>query len=139
MTSPTSRLLPVTDDPDTGGFFAAAREHRLVAQTCQSCGNVQQPPRPRCIACHGTDLTWRDAPATGTVHSWTVVEHQINPHFPAPYTVLLVDVAVPGATHPVRYLGHVPGRTEPAVGDAVRLVFEDLAEGVTIPNWVLDD
>ncbi len=87
-------IVPTTEDPDTGGFFAAAREGRLVAQCCQACGYVQQPPRHRCVECLSTDLASKDLPSHGTVHSWTVVEHQINSHFPAPYTVLLVDVEV---------------------------------------------
>ncbi|MGC9667605.1 Zn-ribbon domain-containing OB-fold protein [Planosporangium sp. 12N6] len=131
-------LVPVVDDPDTGGFFAAAAEHRLAVQTCADCGNRQQPPRPRCVECHGAALEWRDVPGTGRLHSWTVVEHQINPRFPAPYTVVLVDVVPDEGEKPVRFLGHLPGRPEVAVGDRLRVVFQPVADGVTLPNWELD-
>ncbi|CAM3464742.1 OB-fold domain-containing protein [Nocardioides dubius] len=129
-------IEPVTDDPDTGGFFAAAREGRLVAQECVGCGNLQQPPRHRCVACLSTDLAWHDLPPRGTVHTWTVVEHQINPNFPAPYTVLLVDVEDAASNVPLRFLGRIPGRVEPELGAAVELVFETVGDAV-LPNWRL--
>ncbi|GAA1637944.1 Zn-ribbon domain-containing OB-fold protein [Georgenia ruanii] len=128
-------LRPVIDDPDTRGFFAAARDHRLVVQTCRDCGQQQQPPRPRCRTCRGGDLGWADVPGVGTVHTWTVVEHQINPHFPTPYTAVLVDVEPRPGEPPVRFLGHLGGRPPLAVGDPVRVTFVDLGDGTILPNW----
>ena len=128
-------MRPVTDDPETAGFFAAAREHRLVVQTCRSCGNQQQPPRPVCRSCHGADLGWDDIPALGTVHTWTVIEHQINPHFPVPYTTVLVDVEPRPGEPPVRFLAHVDGRPELEIGQPMRLTFIDLGDDVILPNW----
>lgn len=135
---PGTGIVPITQDPDTAGFFAAAREGRLVAQSCSDCGNVQQPPRHRCVACLSTELVWRDLPRSGSVHSWTVVEHQISPHFPAPYTVLLVDVAVEETGTPLRFLGLVAGRAEPAIGDPVTLTFDTVGDGIILPNWRLE-
>ena len=128
-------LTPVTDDPETGGFFAAAREHRLVVQTCRSCGHQQQPPRPVCRACLGTDLGWDDLPLVGTVQTWTVVEHQINPHFPVPYTTALVDVEPRPGEPPVRFLAHLEGRPHLEIGMAMRVTFVGLDDDVVIPNW----
>ncbi|GAA4259746.1 Zn-ribbon domain-containing OB-fold protein [Dietzia aurantiaca] len=130
-------LRPVTDDPDTAGFFAAAAERRLVVQTCADCGHQQQPPRPRCRSCHGAALGWEDVPHSGTVHTWTVVEHQINPAFPAPYTSVLVDVVPRTGEPPVRYLGYLPGRPALRIGSPVRATFVDFGEGVVVPNWEL--
>ena len=129
-------IVPTTEDPDTSGFFTAAREGRLVAQSCRACGYVQQPPRHRCVECLSTDLASKDLPPHGTVHSWTVVEHQINPNFPAPYTVLFVDVEVEGPSGALRFMGRIAGREEPSLGDAVELVFETVGDAV-LPNWRL--
>lgn len=131
-------LHPVTDDPETAGFFAAAREHRLVVQTCRTCGHQQQPPRPRCRACHGDDLGWDDVPGEGTVHTWTVVEHQINPRFPVPYTSVLVDVEPRQGEPVVRFLGYLPGRPALTVGTRVTVDFIDLGEDVVLPNWAIE-
>jgi len=130
-------LRPVLDDPETAGLFAAAADHRLAVQTCGGCGHQQQPPRPRCRACHGADLEWVDVPQTGTVHTWTVVEHQINPHYPVPYTSILVDVEPRPGEPVVRYLGHLAGRPAMRVGAPVRTVFVELDEQTVIPNWEL--
>ena len=35
---PYARTLPVADDLDTGGFWAAARRHELVVRACTGCG-----------------------------------------------------------------------------------------------------
>ncbi|MEI2711837.1 MAG: zinc ribbon domain-containing protein [Nocardioides sp.] len=130
-------LRPVTTDPDTRGIFEAAREGRLVVQGCSACGQVQQPPRPVCRACLGTDLTWVDLPGRGVVHTWTVVEHQINPSFPVPYTTILVDVDPGTGQDPVRFLGHLAGRPDLHVGTPVTVEFVDLEDDITIPNWQL--
>lgn len=128
---------PVVDDPETAGFFAAAAEGRLVVQRCATCGHRQQPPRPRCVSCHGQELEWSDVPDEGRLHSWTVVEHQIHPNFEPPYTVLLVDVVPEEGADTIRYLGYLPGRPGVAVGDALRVTFDEVADGVVIPNWEL--
>jgi uncharacterized OB-fold protein len=128
-------LTPVADDPETAGLFAGAAEGRLVAQRCATCGAWQQPPRPRCRACLGTDLTWQDIPGAGTVHSWTVVEHQISPSFPVPYTVVLVDVEPEPGAQPLRFLGHLDGRPEITVGTPMAVVFREHG-GVSLPDWV---
>jgi len=131
-------LTPVADDPETAGLFAAAAAGRLVAQRCRSCGAWQQPPRPRCRTCLGDDLGWADLPGEGSVHTWTVVEHQISPSFPAPYTVVLVDVVPEPGAAPLRFLGHLDGRPALRVGDPVRVVFREHG-GVHLPDWVPAD
>ena len=129
---------PVVDDPETAGIFAAAAEKRLVVQQCAECGHRQQPPRPRCINCLGNSMAWADLPQVGRLHSWTVVEHQIHPNFPPPYTVILVDVVPEQDADAVRCLGYLPGRPDVAIGDPLRAVFVEVADGVTLPNWELD-
>jgi uncharacterized OB-fold protein len=131
-------VTPAVDDPETAGIFAAAAEGRLVVQQCSDCSHRQQPPRPRCTRCHGTALTWSDVPGAGRLHSWTVVEHQIHPSFPAPYTVILVDVLPEEGADAVRYLGHLPGRPDVAIGDSFRVVFVEIADGIWLPNWQPD-
>jgi uncharacterized protein len=131
-------LTPTVEDPETSGFFAAAAEGRLAAQRCIECGGRQQPPRPRCRACLSTALSWDSLPETGTVHSWTVVEHQINPSFPVPYTVILVDVVPEEGVPALRFLGHLEGRPALSVGAPVRVVFREHG-GAHLPDWVIAD
>ena len=108
-------LLPVTDDRDTGGFFEAAARGELVVRACSSCGTVLHLPRAYCRTCGSWDGEWRAVGGTGTLHSWTVADHQVHPAYPVPYTIVLVDLDdAPG----VRLLGHLPGQPRPARRDA---------------------
>jgi len=129
-----SRPLPVVDDPDTGGFFAAAARHELVVRTCSSCLVVLHPPRPHCGSCGSWDTAWQPLPGTGRVVSWTVVEHQVHPAFPVPYTVVLVE---PDGAESARLVGHLDGA--PALHDraAVRVRWEQLSHDTVLPQWDL--
>ena len=132
-TPTTARLVPVTDDPDTGGFFEAAARRELVIRACAACGVALHLPRAYCHACGSWDATWRRVAGTGTLYSWTVVEHQVHPAYPVPYTIVLVELDdVPG----VRLVGSVPGSPALGEGQSMRVVFEELAGGVVLPNWV---
>ena len=128
-----NRLLPVDDDHDTGGFFAAAKEHRLVVRTCMECGKHLHLPRAYCAACRSWNTAWTEVEGdAGSLYAWTVVEHPIHPAYPVPYTVVLVDVdGAPG----VRLVGHLPGHPDLEPGQAMRLRFDEAGEGVTLPNW----
>jgi uncharacterized OB-fold protein len=127
-------LLPVEDDRDTGGFFEAARRGVLVVKVCSACGQVLHLPRQHCFACGSALSQWRPVRGTGRLHSWTVVEHQVHPAFPVPYTVVLVDLDDVEA----RFVGMLPGRPElqPGVGLTVR--FDQVPDGTVLPQWDLD-
>ena len=125
--------LPVVDDPDTGGFFAAAARGQLALCTCGNCGAVLHLPRAYCHHCGSWEATWRPVAGRGRLYSWTTVEHQVHPAFPVPYTVVLVELAdAPGA----RLLGYLPGRPELEPGLEMQASFEAVADDTTLVQWV---
>jgi uncharacterized OB-fold protein len=125
-------ILPVTDDRDTGEFFAAAREHRLALRRCLDCGTFLHIPRAYCYHCGSWNTEWQDVDGAGTAYGWTIIERQTHPAFPVPYTVVLVDIiAAPG----VRLVAHLPGRYDITVGQPMELYFQPVAEDVVLPNW----
>ena len=127
-----SRLQPVVDDHDTGGFFEAAARGELVVRACANCGTVLHVPRAYCRACGSWDGEWKPAGTTGTLHSFTVADHQVHPAYPVPYTIILVDLDdVPG----VRLLGNLDGAPDLTIGMPMRVRFDQLADGVVLPNW----
>ena len=129
----SERPLPVIDDPDTGGFFAAAARGELALCACTACGAVLHLPRAYCSACGSWATTWRPVAGRGRLYSWTTVEHQVHPQFPVPYTVVLVELAdEPGA----RLLGWLPGRPKLEAGMEMRAVFESVADDTTVVQWV---
>jgi uncharacterized OB-fold protein len=128
------RPLPVVDDRDTGGFFEAALRGELVVRTCTDCRTSLHLPRLRCHACGGERTGWEQVGGGAHVVSWTVVEHQVHPAFPTPYTVVLVELDDRAG---VRFVGHLPGRPELRGGAPVRVRFELLDELTAVPEWDL--
>ncbi|WP_435769626.1 Zn-ribbon domain-containing OB-fold protein [Nocardioides sp. SYSU DS0651] len=128
----TGRVVPVVDDVDTGEFFAAAARGELAIRHCEACGTDLHLPRASCPHCGELGDTWRTVEPRGTLYSWTVVEHQVHPAHPTPYTVVLVELdEAPG----VRLVGHVDGRPALTIGQPMAVRFEDV-EGVRLPQWV---
>lgn len=128
------RILPVDDDRDTGGFFQAARDRRLVVKTCRACGTVLHLPRAYCSHCDSWDTDWREVAGNGTLYAWTVVTRQFHPAYPSPYTVVLVDLDdAPGA----RLAGYLPGRPDLIAGQPMELWWDEVPsdDDVILPNW----
>ena len=92
---------------DSAGYWEAALRHELVVRVCRPAGHVLHLPRAYCATCDTFDVTWRPVAGRGTVHTWTVVEHAVDPAFPAPYTVVLVELDDPPG---VRFVSDLPGR-----------------------------
>src|SRR5437764_12971278 len=74
-------------------FWNACREHRLIAQRCESCGAYVFIPRAFCPFCKGTALVWADSRGEGTIVTYTVVWRAQTPAFDVPYTVAVVRLA----------------------------------------------
>ena len=77
------------DGRAAGGLGAAGRRRTSTAlvhhraswrvQECEACGTLQHPPEEICHACGSMAFgTRRSLPATGTVHSYTVVHHSVH-------------------------------------------------------------
>jgi uncharacterized OB-fold protein len=128
-------IVPFTEDRETGEFFAAAAEERLVYRACNACDRGIHPPTEHCPHCGGWDTAWRQAKGTGRLHSWSVVTHQVHPAFPTPYT--LVVVALDDAPD-VRLMGRLDGAPRLSEGLPMQVWFETLAPGVVVPQWRVD-
>jgi uncharacterized protein len=118
----------------TAPYWTAAREGRLVVQECRSCGQVWHPPLPSCPHCHSADLGWRESAGTGTVYTYTVVMHPTHFAFAdqIPYVIALVELAE-GPRLVTGITGCAPD--EVRVGLPVRVVFLEVAEGVSLPYF----
>jgi hypothetical protein len=126
------RLAPAVSDPDTGGFFAAAACGEVALRYCAGCGAVLHLPRAYCWHCGGWDTGYRAVPPRARVYSWTVVEHQVHPAYPVPYTVALVELAGEPTARLVTYL---PGRPALHPGQELSARFERLENGTVLVEW----
>ena len=131
MTDAAPRPLPVDDDIDTAGFFEAARRGELVVRVCDACSAVLHMPRAYCRNCGSWAGRWQPVSGRGRVYSWTVVEHQVHPAFPTPYTVVLVQLD----DAPARLVGYLPGPVDLIEGQPMEVWFETLDDGVVVPQW----
>jgi len=128
----TNRIRPIDFDRDTGPFFAAAKDHRLVYRACTACGRGTHLPTDYCSFCGAAAMEWRDAVGRGSLFTWTTVVHQVHPAYPAPYT--LVVVALEEAPE-VRLVGALPGQPMLSAGQPMTVWFEDIGEGQVLPQW----
>jgi hypothetical protein len=132
MTTP-SRPVPEFDDVTTP-FWEAAARHELVLQYCGSCGAVRHPPRPVCPSCLSWESRWKPASGRGTVWSWVVAHPPVLPAFAdkAPYNVVVVEL-----DEGVRMVGNMLDIANDEIheGMAVEVAWEDVEEGITLPQW----
>lgn len=140
------------DEPYNRQYFRFCREHRYSLQHCPSCSLVHYPPSPACPWCGGAELAWREIPTAGTVHSFTRVAHAIQPAFKAhvPYYVLLVELdyqkGKPSEFEGLRILGNLTdaegmilsGPQDVQIGDRVRMVWSDLSDDISLPQWTFE-
>ncbi len=130
------RVLPRKNDRDTGGFFEAADRRELVYRACADCGAVSNPPRARCAACGGWNTAWKQASGKARLRTWSVVHQQVHPAFPAPYTIVVVELDdAPG----IRYVGYMDGAHDLHDGQAMRVRFEPTEDGGALPLWIPDN
>lgn len=127
----TEQPLPQID-PDTEGFWRAARDGRLVIQHCPATGAYQHPPQPYMAAC-GLDWEWKEVPGTGTVYSFTIVHPPAHPAFATPYVAAVVDLDQAGVRMVGQVRGIAPDRVE--VGLCVRAQFDVVGE-IGIPYFI---
>jgi len=128
----SGRILPVDFDRDTGPFFAAAREKRLVYRACNDCGAGVHMPGQYCHACGSRNTEWRDASGKGRLYSWTTVTHQVHPAYPAPYTIVIVALEEAPS---VRLIGTLPGAPDLTAGQPMTVWFEEWEDGQFLPQW----
>lgn len=145
-------LIVPDNDSEWKEFYAQARAHRLVVRTCTACGLLRYPPTHACPWCAELGWTWQDVSGRGTIYSYEIVVHAIQPGFKelAPYPVVLVELDEQrGRPTPDEALRIVANLVKPdltpeedrnvAIGKRVRVVFQDLADHVALPQFTLTD
>lgn len=128
-------LAVLTPDSWTEPFWVAAAQHRLVVPRCTSCGTYRMPPSPFCFVCRNQEVDWVDQDGTGRVYSFTVIRHAVVALMrdSLPYVVAVVELPDAGG---VRLVANVVGVDPSAVeiGMPVRVVWDDVDEGVAVPR-----
>jgi uncharacterized OB-fold protein len=120
----------------TEPFWAAAREHRLVAPRCAACGTFRMPPTPFCRNCRSQEIDWTPLPGTGSLYSYTVVARAILPGMDESLPYVPAVVALDGAGD-ARLISNVVDVPIDAlsVGLPLRVVWDDDWGGFTVPRF----
>jgi uncharacterized OB-fold protein len=136
-------------------YFKHCAAHDFHLQSCAGCGRLRYPPTTACPWCMALESTWKKVEGRGAVHSYTEVHHAIQPAFrgKTPYMVLLVDLDTqkgePTEHEALRVIGNLctpDGQLAPpdmvrkvGIGTRVRLVFSDVIDGLSLPQWTIDE
>lgn len=136
LAKPTERRAPrapvVTRDNAFAWEGVAAGELRV--QRCSNCGTLRHPPRPMCAEC--TSLEWEPVALSGrgSIYSYAVYHHPQMEGFETPYVVAVVELE-----EGVRFVSNVvdvdPATVE--IGQEVHVTFDDVGEGVVLPQFRL--
>ena len=148
--------LSVSDlDKENLEYFGWCAKHDFHLQCCDACSLLRYPPTTACPWCACPNSHWMPVDARGVVHSYTEVHHAIQSGFKGhtPYLVLLVELdtqrgrpSVDEALRVVANLALPDGDLAPpeivqqvGIGTRVRMVFKNVAPGLTLPMWTMDE
>lgn len=134
--SAPARVLP-NPTPDDRAFWEGCNRHELLVQRCISCGALRFWELPMCPSCNGLESEPVPASGRGTIWSYTTTMHPFTPPWKdqVPYTVVVDMDEGPRMTSML-----VAGAAEHAkIGARVEVVFEEIAEGATLPKFRIVD
>ena len=134
MAQPYSGPLP-KPTPETQPFWDAAKQHRLVIQTCDDCHTPYFYPRPLCPACLSRRVRWIEASGRALLHTF-VINHRPPRGFPiaAPFVIGMVELEE-GPRLMSHIVGVDPDPTKLRCDLPLEVVFEDLTPEITVPKF----
>jgi uncharacterized OB-fold protein len=139
--SETSRPVPVPDAL-SAPYWEAAAAHVFTVARCSRCRSFTIPVDVVCPHCHSTDpaFAFEAVSGRGVIRSWTTVHQSFLPGFDDDLPFVLVDVELDEQPE-LRLIGRLLDGSEVGlgIGDRVRVQFEDLAPGVAVPAFELED
>lgn len=131
----TKDLPGPTVNGDSERYWSAITNGSLPLRRCRPCGEVHFMPRYLCPKCWSDDLEWFDSAGVGVVHSFTVIRRAPLAAFAShvPYVLALIEL-----DEGPRMVANVRGddALDVAIGNRVRVVFEDRANGTKVPQFV---
>ena len=146
------RIDIADNDSEYKGYFEAAREHRLAVKRCLDCGLLRGEPGPGCPWCPSLRWEWHAVSGKGAIYSYQIVVHTVLPGFRdwAPFSIVLVELdeqrGQPTPDDGLRITANLldehmaPEKEENvAIGKRVEVVFLDLENGLTLPQFKLSD
>ena len=124
------RPLPDVDEPIGAPFWEFCRRHELRLQRGRASGKLVFPPRPH----YAGEFEWVKVSGRGRVLTFVVTRPPFLPAFAhqVPFVIAVVELE-----EGPRLVGNILECAVESVrsGMPVEVVFEDLTERVTLPQW----
>lgn len=146
-----SLVIP-DNDSEWNEYFGHARQHKLMVRACTACGLMRYPPTHACPWCMDLGWQWQEVAGRGTIHSYEIVMHAIQPGFKdiTPYAIVLVELdeqrGQPTPDEALRIIGNLvrpdftpEDEAKVAIGARARVIFQDLADHFALPQFTLTD
>ena len=148
--------LEISDlDAENRAYFEYCAAHDFRLQACTACSLLRYPHTTACPWCANPGAQWTSVQGRGAVYSYGEVHQAIQPAFKTglPYHVLLVELDTqqgkPSEHEALRVVGNLvepdgtlasPERVRAVgIGTRVRMVFIDVAKGLALPQWTVDE
>jgi uncharacterized OB-fold protein len=137
MPNTPERPLPQAT-AETAAYWQGARGGRLLVQRCRVCGRHQFYPRAFCTHCLSDAVEWVPACGLGRIYSFAICRMAPSAAFDGklPYAVAMIDL-----DEGVRMLANIIDTdiTRIAVGARVSVRFEQVGDGIVLPQFSLAD
>jgi uncharacterized OB-fold protein len=131
-TTPGPRPVPEPDDDLVAAFWDHCSRAELRFQRCADCGAWRHLPRILCAGCQSPRSTWERSSGRGTIFSWTITHQPLVRNFPEPVPYAVIVVELEEGVRMVSGLRDL-APADLAIGLAVEVVFETVADGVALP------
>jgi uncharacterized OB-fold protein len=119
-------------------YWDKAKEHELWLRRCKACEKAYFYPRDISPCCFSKDTEWIQASGKATLHTFTIVHRSPYPGFQAdaPFVTAIVELGEGPmmATNIVGFSGE-PEPDDLAIGMALKVVFDDVTDEVTLPKF----
>ena len=130
------RLLPQVT-PENEHFWLGGADNELRFLRCGSCRYYVHPPAPLCPECLSRDLSPEAVSGRAVVHTFTVNHQPWIPGFEPPYVVAIVELDEQEGLRLTTNLVNCEPE-DVSIGMRVKVLFEDLGEGVFLPLFEPD-
>ena len=118
---------------DTQEFWDGCREHKLLIQRCDPCGEYRHTPTPACSQCPSFEHSLVESAGLGEVWSFIIVPHAVHPAVRAttPYNAVIVQLNDCGG---VKLTSNVINckNEDLYIGMPVKVTWEDRDDDLTV-------